>query len=212
MLDWILSPGLTAYPDAVSFMENRVKDIQNGGKECIWLVEHPPLYTAGTSAKAVDLIDATRFPVFESGRGGQFTYHGPGQRVVYVMLNLNRRGPDLRRYVAFLEQWVIETLAEFDIDGFRRPGRIGIWVTTPRGEEKIAAIGVRISKWVTFHGVAINVHPDLEHFSGIVPCGLSQFGVTSCHQLGRLMALADLDQALRRVWDKLSTSLSISSR
>ncbi|MBW8309597.1 MAG: lipoyl(octanoyl) transferase LipB [Candidatus Paracaedibacteraceae bacterium] len=203
MVEWITARGLVSYPEALSFMENRIQHIRQGGVECIWLLEHPPLYTAGTSAKATDLVEADRLPVFESGRGGQFTYHGPGQRVVYVMLDLNRRVPDIRQYVAMLENWVIKTLAEFDIKGFQRPGRVGIWVNTPRGEEKIAAIGVRVSKWITYHGLAINVNPDLEHFSGIVPCGLPQFGVTSLHKLGKLIPMAELDQALARVWEKL---------
>ncbi|AIK97075.1 lipoyl(octanoyl) transferase LipB [Candidatus Odyssella acanthamoebae] len=203
MVEWITAPGLVSYPEAISFMENRIQHIHQGGSECIWLLEHPPLYTAGTSAKALDLVDSDRFPVFETGRGGQFTYHGPGQRVVYVMLDLNRRVPDLRQYVAMLENWVIKTLAEFGIQGFQRQGRVGIWVNTPTGEEKIAAIGVRVSKWITYHGLAINVNPDLEHFSGIVPCGLPHFGVTSFHKLGKPITMIELDQALIQVWEKL---------
>ena len=203
MVEWIMAPGLVSYPEAISFMEKRLQYIHQGGAECIWLLEHPPLYTAGTSAKVSDLVDSHRFPVFETGRGGQFTYHGPGQRVVYVMLDLNRRVPDIRQYVALLEKWVIKTLAEFDIEGFQRPGRVGIWVNTAEGEEKIAAIGVRVSKWITYHGLAINVNPNLEHFSGIVPCGLPQFGITSLHKLGKAITMAQLDQALARVWEEL---------
>lgn len=204
MIEWITATKLVSYPEAISFMENRIQSIRQGGDECIWLLEHPPLYTAGTSAKASDLLDTQRFPTFESGRGGQFTYHGPGQRVAYVMLDLNRRIPDLRRYVAMLETWIIQTLAEFDIKGFQRQGRVGIWVNTPYGEEKIAAIGVRVSKWITYHGLAINVNPDLEHFSGIVPCGLPQFGVTSFHKLGCSISMNELDQALKQVWARLA--------
>lgn len=203
MVEWLKS-NLIEYPDAVAFMEARVRSICQGEQEeCIWLLEHPALYTAGTSANAMDLIDSGRFPVFETGRGGQFTYHGPGQRIAYVMLDLNRRDRDVRRYVALLETWIIQTLAEFDIHGFQRQGRVGIWVQTPAGEEKIAAIGVRVSKWITYHGLAINVTPDLDHFTGIVPCGLPQFGVTSFHKLGKIISLGDLDNALARVWDRI---------
>lgn len=204
MIEWITATETVSYPEAIKFMEDRVQVIRQGGNECIWLLEHPPLYTAGTSARISDLLDTQRFPIFESGRGGQFTYHGPGQRVAYVMLDLNRRVPDLRRYVAMLETWVIQTLAGFGIKGFQRQGRVGIWVNTPYGEEKIAAIGVRVSKWITYHGFAINVNPNLEHFSGIVPCGLPQFGVTSFHKLGYTISMNELDLALKQVWAQLT--------
>ncbi|MGE0666349.1 MAG: lipoyl(octanoyl) transferase LipB [Sphingomonadales bacterium] len=200
MPDWIIADAPVAYPDALSFMERRVADIAAGAApEAVWLLEHPPLYTAGTSARAGDLLAPDRFPVYDTGRGGQYTYHGPGQRVAYVMLDLNRRGRDLRRYITALEQWIIDTLAAFNVKGERREGRVGIWVDRGGGrEDKIAAIGVRVRHWVTFHGIAINVDPVLEHFSGIVPCGISQHGVTSLVDLGLPVAMADLDVALRR--------------
>ncbi len=173
------------YPEAVAEMENRAAAIAQGGaRELVWLLEHPPIYTAGTSADDADLLDA-RFPVFRTGRGGQFTYHGPGQRVGYVMLNLKVRKPDVRAYVRDLEQWLIETLALFGVKGERREGRVGIWVRHGGREDKIAALGVRIRHWVSFHGVALNVEPDLTHFGGIVPCGISQYGVTSSGGFGR---------------------------
>lgn len=180
-------------------MDQRVAEIAGGqAPETVWLLEHPPLYTAGTSAQANDLISPDRFPVFETGRGGQYTYHGPGQRVVYVMLDLNRRGRDLRAYVRGLEQWIIDALARFTVTGERRDGRVGIWVDQGTGREaKIAAVGVRIRRWVTFHGISINVKPDLEHFSGIVPCGISDHGVTSLADLGLPVTMADLDVALQ---------------
>lgn len=205
---WRTAPGLINYPDALDHMSKRVEALKAGNAdEEVWLLEHPPLYTAGTSAKSQDLLDAQGFPVYETGRGGQFTYHGPGQRVAYVMIDLNRRERDLRKYVSALEQWIIDTLADFDILGHRRDGRVGIWVEVPSGdsrdnrEEKIAAIGVRISKWITYHGIAINLNPNLDHFSGIVPCGLPQFGVTSIHRLGKNVTIEDLDGALKRSWD-----------
>jgi len=208
-VEWRIAPGLTPYPDAVAFMEERAAQIAAGTRpELVWLVEHPPIYTAGTSAKEADLLDA-RFPVFKTGRGGQFTYHGPGQRVGYVMLDLRRRGSDVRRYVHDLEAWLIRTLAAFNVKGERREGRVGIWVA--RGpsskqnmrEDKIAAIGVRVRKWVTFHGVSLNVDPDLTHFSGIVPCGISEHGVTSLHDLGNLVSMADVDVAMRGAFDEV---------
>lgn len=186
------------YPEALQAMEARVGAIRdNAANDMLWLLEHPPLYTAGTSAKASDLL-APRFPVYETGRGGQYTYHGPGQRVGYAMLDLKKRqqSPDIKRYVCDLEEWMIRSLAHFDVIGERREGRVGIWVVTPSGEKKIAAIGVRIRHWVTYHGVAINLNPDLSHFEGIVPCGISEFGVTSLHDLGKKVSMADLDQAL----------------
>ena len=207
-VEWRVEPGLTDYPAAVQAMEARVAAIRAGtAPELVWLVEHPPLYTAGTSADPKDLLQPDRFPVYRSGRGGEFTYHGPGQRVVYVMLDLKRRGPDVRRFVTDLEEWIIRALAAFAVTGERRQGRVGIWVERrqpgaasredkPR-EDKIAAIGVRVRRWVTYHGIAINVEPDLEHFSGIVPCGISEHGVTSLVDLGLPVGLPDLDAALR---------------
>ncbi|MFC3615118.1 lipoyl(octanoyl) transferase LipB [Lutimaribacter marinistellae] len=210
-MEWKITDGLTDYDEALAFMEARVADISEGrADECIWLLEHPPLYTAGTSARVEDLRDPDRFPVHESRRGGQYTYHGPGQRVVYVMLDLNRRGRDIRKFVQDLEAWVIATLAEFNLRGEIREGRVGVWVTrpdkpaTPGGtpaEDKIAAIGIRLRKWVSFHGISINVDPDLEHFSGIVPCGISDHGVTSLVDLGLPVTMDDLDVALRRAFD-----------
>jgi lipoyl(octanoyl) transferase len=205
MVLWTTSTDLVPYPIALDYMAHRVQSLKNGGEEEIWLLEHPPLYTAGTSAKTTDLLDSQGFPVFDTGRGGQFTYHGPGQRVAYVMINLNRRERDLRKYVTALEQWIIDTLAEFDITGERRDGRVGIWVKTSDDvnqiEEKIAAIGVRVSQWITFHGIAINLNPNLGHFSGIVPCGLPQFGVTSFHKLGKIVSMEQLDEALKKNWE-----------
>ena len=211
MVEWIVAPGLTAYPDAVAFMETRAAAIADGrADELIWLVEHPPLYTAGTSAKPGDLTDPGRFDVFETKRGGQFTYHGPGQRIAYVMLDVGARGRDVRKFVCQMENWVIATLAEFNVTGERRAGRVGVWVTrpdrpalpdgTPR-EDKIAAIGVRLRKWVSFHGLSINVEPDLSHYDGIVPCGISDHGVTSLVDLGLPVTIEDVDVALRRTFD-----------
>jgi lipoyl(octanoyl) transferase len=184
-------------------MEARAAAIAEGtAGEQVWLLEHPPIYTAGTSAQDADLIDA-RFPVYRTGRGGQFTYHGPGQRVGYVMLDLKHRKPDVRAYVHDLEQWLIETLAEFNVKGERREGRVGIWVRRDNREDKIAALGVRIKRWVTFHGVALNVEPDLTHFAGIVPCGVRAHGVTSLADLGIPATLADVDVALRKSFRKI---------
>ncbi len=202
MLDWIVSQEPVDYGDAVREMERRAEAIRAGtADEAIWLLEHPPLYTAGTSAKPEDLIDA-RFPVYPTKRGGQYTYHGPGQRVVYVMLDLDRRGRDIRKFVESLEAWVIAALAEFDVTGVIRPGRVGVWVVREdRGtEDKIAAIGVRIRKWVSFHGISINVEPDLDHFDGIIPCGIKEFGVTSLVDLGLPVTLPDVDVALKRTF------------
>jgi lipoyl(octanoyl) transferase len=184
-------------------MEARADAIAAGAApEQIWLLEHPPVYTAGTSAKDSDLIEA-RFPVYRTGRGGQFTYHGPGQRVGYVMLNLKQRKPDVRAYVHDLEEWLIETLASFHVKGERRDGRVGIWVTRGTREDKIAALGVRIRHWVTFHGVALNVEPDLTHFDGIVPCGVRGHGVTSLADLGVPASMADVDAAMQRSFEKI---------
>ena len=206
--EWRISDAPVPYEEAVREMEERAAAIAEGtAPELVWLLEHPPLYTAGTSADARDLIDPTRFPVFKTGRGGQFTYHGPGQRVAYVMLDLKRRKPDVRSYVQDLERWLIATLAEFNVKGELREGRVGVWVRRPEkgmtAEDKIAAIGVRIRKWVTFHGVSLNVDPDLDHFTGIVPCGISQFGVTSLADLGRTATMADVDIALKRTFAEI---------
>ncbi|WP_417524559.1 lipoyl(octanoyl) transferase LipB [Marinovum sp.] len=211
MVEWIISDGLTDYDEAVRFMETRAAAIAEGrAEEAVWLVEHPPLYTAGTSARIEDLTDPDRFPVYASKRGGQYTYHGPGQRVAYVMLDVGRRGRDVRRFVHQLETWVIATLDAFNVKGEIRDGRVGVWVT--RGdkplsatgqpqEDKIAAIGIRLRKWVSFHGVSINVEPDLSHFSGIVPCGITEHGVTSLVDLGLPVTMDDLDVALRAQFD-----------
>ncbi|HEY4943273.1 MAG TPA: lipoyl(octanoyl) transferase LipB [Rhizomicrobium sp.] len=196
-MEWRIAPGLTPYLEAVSVMEERAAAIAAGqAAELVWLVEHPAIYTAGTSANDADLLDA-RFPVFKTGRGGQFTYHGPGQRVGYVMLDLKRRGADVRTFVHDLEEWLIRTLAAFNVKGERRGGRVGIWVARGAKEDKIAAIGVRVRRWVTFHGVSLNVDPDLTHFSGIVPCGVSEHGVTSLHDLGLPVSMADVDVAMK---------------
>jgi lipoyl(octanoyl) transferase len=202
--EWTISDGLVPYPEAVAAMEARAQAIAEGrAGEQVWLLEHPPVYTAGTSANDADLLDA-RFPVFHTGRGGQYTYHGPGMRIGYVMLDLKRRKPDVRAFVFDLEQWLIETLAAFNVKGERRKGRVGIWVARGNGrEDKIAALGVRIRRWVTFHGVALNVEPDLTHFSGIVPCGVSQHGVTSLADLGILVSMADVDVALQQAFRKV---------
>jgi lipoyl(octanoyl) transferase len=200
---WAVSTAPVPYPVAVAAMQARVEAILEGrAGELVWLLEHPPLYTAGVSAKPHDLIDPLRFPVFESERGGQFTYHGPGQRVAYVMLDLRERGRDVRRFVQALEAWVIGALGEFNVDGGAREGRIGVWVErrtpgAPTREDKIAAIGVKLRRWVSFHGISLNVEPDLEHFSGIVPCGISEHGVTSLVDLGLPVGLDDADEALR---------------
>lgn len=207
MVEWITTPGLTDYRQAEAWMEERAAGIAAGtAPEAIWLLEHPPLYTAGTSARIADLTDPDRFPVFPSKRGGQYTYHGPGQRVVYVMLDVGRRGHDVRRFVQQLEGWVIGTLARFGVEGHIRDGRVGVWVERPDrprsatgalAEDKIAAIGIRLRKWISFHGISINLNPDLGHFSGIVPCGISAHGVTSLHDLGLDVSMDELDAALK---------------
>jgi lipoyl(octanoyl) transferase len=204
-VEWQAAAAPVDYPEAVAFMEERVAEIAaSKASELVWLVEHPPLYTGGTSAKPADLLTPDRFPVYPTGRGGQYTYHGPGQRVAYAMLDLNRRTQDLRLYVATIEEWMISTLAAFGIKGERRQDRIGIWVDrADRGEEKIAAIGVRIRRWVTFHGVALNVGPELEHYSGIVPCGIHGHGVTSLADLGLTVSMAEVDAVLRREFEAL---------
>ena len=218
MPEWITSDGLTDYPAAVDFMEARAAAIAEGrADEAIWFVEHPPLYTAGTSARAADLTDPDRFPVFPTRRGGQYTYHGPGQRVVYVMLDVGRRGRDVRCFVRDLERWVIATLAAFGVTGEVRQDRVGVWVSRPDrtaapdgtpAEDKIAAIGIRLRRWVSLHGLAINVAPDLTHFSGIVPCGIRDHGVTSLADLGLAVTMADLDIALRTAFDQTMTRTS----
>ena len=208
-VEWIISPGLVEYPDALKVMDERVDLIQKGNaKELVWLLEHPPLYSAGTSAKPQDLLTPNRFPVFKTGRGGQYTYHGPGQRVAYVMLDLNRRRRDIRAYVSSLETWIINTLAKFNIRGERRSDRIGIWVrrtdlNNPEREDKIGAIGIRIKRWVTLHGISINVSSDLEHFGGIIPCGIGGYGVTSFEDIGQPLEFYDLDVELRTEFDRL---------
>lgn len=205
-VDWTVSDRPVAYVDAVAAMEQRIAGIAAGNAlELVWLLEHPPLYTSGTSAKSGDLVDS-RFPLFQTGRGGQLTYHGPGQRVAYVMLDLKRRGPDVRAYVAGLEEWMIRTLSVFNVRGERREDRVGVWVARPdKGvgfEDKIGAIGVRIKRWVTMHGISLNVEPDLSHFAGIVPCGVSdeRYGVTSLADLGLTATMEDVDVALRQTF------------
>jgi len=207
--EWRISCRAVPYPEAVAGMEARVADIAaQRQRELVWLLEHPPLYTSGTSGKAADLLDP-RFPIYETGRGGQHTYHGPGQRVAYVMLDLKRRRPDVRAYVAGLEEWIIRTLAAFNVRGERREDRVGVWVSRPdKGpghEDKIAAIGVRLRRWVSFHGIAINVEPDLSHFSAIVPCGVAdaRYGVTSLVDLGLPVTMEDVDVALRQAFEEV---------
>jgi len=213
MVEWKISDGLTDYETAVQIMEQRAIAIADGtADELIWFLEHPPLYTAGTSAKVDDLLDPDRFPVYPSKRGGQYTYHGPGQRVVYVMLDLNKRGRDIRAFVKSLETWVIETLGQFNVTGHIRDGRVGVWVERPDKakspdgslrEDKIAAIGIRLKKWVSYHGISINVEPDLDHFDGIVPCGITQHGVTSLVDLDLPVGLDDVDAALKMTFSNI---------
>ncbi|MGV6801870.1 MAG: lipoyl(octanoyl) transferase LipB [bacterium] len=210
-IEFLSSPGLTPYEQAVRFMEARVEAILAGNaRELLWFVEHPPLYTGGSSAKPEDLLQPNRFPVYKTRRGGQYTYHGPGQRVAYIMLDLNCRHKDVRRYVADLEGWVIKTLAQFNVAGEIREGRVGVWVDrtrpgTARREDKIAAIGVRLRRWVTFHGIALNVEPDLEHFSGITPCGIAEqgLGVTSLVDLGWPVTMEEADEALKTSFSEI---------
>ena len=211
MVEWITSQGLTGYPQALAFMEARADAIAKGtADEAIWLVEHPPLYTAGTSANRADLLTPDRFDVFEARRGGQYTYHGPGQRVAYIMLDVGKRGRDVRAFVCQIENWIIATLDTFNVTGERRAGRVGVWVTRPDKprqadgtlqEDKIAALGIRLRKWVSFHGLSINVEPDLTHFDGIVPCGISDHGVTSLVDLGLPVTMDDVDVALRATFE-----------
>ena len=202
-VEWLIAPAQVPYPEALAAMKARATAIAEGrANEAIWLIEHPPLYTAGTSAKIDDLKSPGRFPVFEAGRGGQYTYHGPGQRVVYLMLDLRKRGRDIRCFVNGLEHWVIDTLAHFNITGEIRDGRVGVWVRQPEKgplvEAKIAAIGVRVSRWVSFHGISLNISPDLSHYDGIVPCGISDQGVTSFEDLGHIVAMEEIDTVLRQ--------------
>lgn len=216
MVEWITTDGLTDYREAEDWMEARVAQIAAGeASECIWLVEHPPLYTSGTSAKIADLTDPDRFPVYDTKRGGQYTYHGPGQRIAYVMLDLNKRGKDVRKFVWKLEELVIRTLAEFGVIGERRTGRVGVWVVRldkPLNalgqpvEDKIAAIGVRLRKWVSFHGVSINLNPNLSHYDGIVPCGIADHGVTSLHDLGVMIDSPKLDAIFKTQFDIIFAS------
>ena len=206
-VEWAVSPGYVPYPEAVAFMEQRVADITDGkAGELVWLLEHPPLYTAGVSAKDADLLAPDRFPVFRTDRGGQFTYHGPGQRVAYVMLDLKARVRDVRGFVQELEGWVIDALAAFNVEGQIRDGRVGVWVErrqpgVPAREDKIAALGVKLRRWVSFHGISLNVEPDLTHFDGIVPCGITEFGVTSLVDLGLPVGMDDADDALRSAFE-----------
>jgi len=212
-VQWQVAEGRVDYPDAVAFMEARVAAIRDGTEdELVWLVEHPPLYTAGTSASAQDLLTPERFPVFKTGRGGEYTYHGPGQRVAYVMLDLKRRRCDVRAFVSSLEAWIIATLADMNVRGERREDRVGVWVVRPErpplpdgspAEDKIAAIGIRLRRWVSFHGISINVEPDLEHFTGIVPCGVTAHGVTSLVDLGLPVSMEDTDLALRTAFERV---------
>jgi lipoyl(octanoyl) transferase len=220
-VEWLVEPGLTPYPHAIAVMEARAEAIRAGSaSELVWLVEHPPLYTAGTSAHVEDLIDPDRFPVFATGRGGEYTYHGPGQRVAYVMLDLKQRREDVRAFVAALEQWIIATLASFNVRGERREDRVGVWVVRPdrppmtdgsAAEDKIAAIGIRLRRWVSFHGIAINVEPDLDHFGGIVPCGVQDHGVTSLVDLGLPVTMVDLDAALKNAFVDVFGAAEIAS-
>lgn len=212
-VEWVISDELVPYPFALEEMEKRIARIASGdANERIWLLEHPPVYTAGTSAKKSDLLTPDRFPVYQTGRGGEFTYHGPGQRVIYVMLDLKRRKEDVRAFIGALEEWIIQTLSEFNIKGERREDRVGVWVVRPDrpstiknepAEDKIAAIGIRLRKWVSFHGIALNVEPDLSHYTGIVPCGISDHGVTSFVDLGLPVTMADVDVVLRQTFERI---------
>lgn len=214
-MEWLISDEPVPYEVALEFMEKRVGEIRSGqAAEAVLLLEHPPLYTAGTSADPADLLDPKRLPVFKAGRGGQYTYHGPGQRVAYVMVDLKKRGSDVRAYVRDLEEWIIRTLASLGVTGERRAGRIGIWVSrTDGGEAKIAALGVRVRRWVTFHGIAINVAPDLSHFEGIVPCGINEHGVTSLDDLGSTATMAGVDEHLKEAFAEVfHTPLPVSRK
>ena len=211
-IEWRVSGGLTPYPEALAEMEARAAAIREGGaRELVWLLQHPPLYTAGTSADPAELFNPLGFPVYAAGRGGRYTYHGPGQRVGYVLLDLDRRGRDVRRYVHALEGWVIETLASLGVAARRAEGRIGIWADGPRGEAKVGAIGVRVRRWVTLHGFSVNLAPELSHFSGIVPCGIAEFPVTSLGEMGVACGFDDFDLALKRGLTQFLASLEEGS-
>jgi lipoyl(octanoyl) transferase len=205
-MEWQISKGLVDYQEALVAMDRRVHAIQQGAPELAWFLEHPPLYTLGTSAHETDILDVS-LPHYITGRGGQVTYHGPGQRIAYILRDLKKhagpRAPDLRAYVKDLERWIILTLKEFGVEGFLREGRIGVWVNTPTGEAKIAALGVRVQKWVTSHGIALNVNPELAHYAGIVPCGIREFGVTSLHALGVTATMEEVDLALRSNFERV---------
>jgi len=208
-IEWKISDDPVAYEDALAFMELRAAAIREGGaRECVWLLEHPPLFTAGTSADPSELLNPQEFPVFEAGRGGRYTYHGPGQRVGYIMLDLDKRGRDIRCFVHALEGWVIDTLAELGVAAHRAQGRIGIWTGEGADEKKIGALGVRVKRWVTLHGFSLNVAPDLTHFSGIVPCGIAEYGVTSLADLGKQMPLTRVDAALKRSFPSFLKALN----
>jgi lipoyl(octanoyl) transferase len=212
-IEWRVSDGLVAYDEALAFMERRAAGIRAGTDgECVWLLEHPALFTAGTSADPAELINPLRFPVHDAGRGGRYTYHGPGQRVGYLMLDLERRGRDVRKLVCSLEGWIIDTLAELGVAAHRAPGRIGIWVGDGPDEAKIAALGIRIKRWVTLHGFSINVEPDLSHFGGIVPCGISEYGVTSLKQIGKEIGMTRVDTALKRHFSHFLSDLAPSDK
>ena len=208
-IEWRVSEGLVPYDEALAFMEERAAAIRAGtAAECVWLLEHPPLFTAGTSADPAELINPLRLPVFDAGRGGRYTYHGPGQRVGYLLLDLERRGKDVRRLVGSLEGWMIATLRELGVSAHRAPGRIGIWVGAGPSEAKIAALGIRIKRWVTLHGFSLNVAPDLAHFGGIVPCGIREFGVTSLKQIGKETSMTRVDDTLKREFPRFLNDLS----
>lgn len=209
-IEWRVSHGLVPYEEALAFMESRAAAIRLGQeRECVWLLEHPPLFTAGTSADPAELSNPLGLPVFNAGRGGRYTYHGPGQRVAYVMLDLEKRGKDIRRFVDSLEQWMIDALAQLGVNAHRADGRIGIWVGNGADEKKIGALGVRVKRWVTLHGIAINVNPDLTHFGGIVPCGIAEFGVASLASLGKQMPVERVDAALRGNFHQFLNGLSL---
>ncbi len=204
MIEWKISDSLVPYAEALNLMEARAAAIREGSaNELVWLLEHPPLYTAGTSAKSEDLVAPDKFPVYDAGRGGQYTYHGPGQRIAYVLLDLKKRGSDIRGFVQDLEHWVIDVLAQYQIKGEIREGRVGVWVARGSREDKIAAIGVRVRKWVSFHGISINVEPDLKHYEGIIPCGISEHGVTSLVDLGIPVSLPEFDIELRSSFEHI---------
>lgn len=212
-VEWRVSEGLVPYADALAFMQERASAIRSGeAGECVWLLEHPPLFTAGTSADPAELTNPSGFPVYEAGRGGRYTYHGPGQRIGYVMLDLERRGRDIRRLVHALEGWIIAALDDLGVEAHRAPGRIGIWVGEGQAEAKIAALGIRVRRWVTLHGFSINVAPDLAHYAGIVPCGIREFGVTSLERLGKEMPLSRVDEALKRSFHRFLNDLDVQNQ